>query len=197
MHAYTASAQVDGYVAAYEVLSDWNSSLTWNLANSATNPAGQLAGTFTDYVHVYTEQDNNNYFYPNGDTFSWNITPIVKKWYEGNNYGVSFAAPSEESFTGIAKFLSNDYSVNSVRPSLCITYSDMKGLEDYWTYTFQDAGFAGSGYVNSATGNLSWTIPTLTTTDALMPLTPTLVYNFCTDLPITVIRTFSLPTHIQ
>ena len=179
MHAYTASAQVDGYVAAYDVLTDWNSSLTWNLANSSSNPAGQLADTFTDYAHVYTENDDDYYYYPNGDTFSWNITPIVKKWYEGNNYGVSFAAPSGVSFTGIAKFLSNDYSVYSVRPSLCITYSDMKGLEDYWSFASQDAGFAGQAYINNATGNLVVSIPTLTTTDAIMPVSPALVYNHC------------------
>ena len=53
----------------------------------------------------------------------------------------------------------------------------MKGLESYWTYTSQSAGFAGLGSINNATGNLVFSIPTLTTTDFLMPFTPTLVYN--------------------
>lgn len=178
MHAYTNNSMVDGYVAAYEVLTDWDAALTWNSATASSNPSGQMADTFTDYTKVETFYSPGSYSFPN-DEFTWNITPIVKKWYTGDNFGVAFAAPSGASFTGLAQFRSNDYSTASVRPSLCITYSDMKGLEDYWSYTAQDAGFAGQAYINNATGNLVVNIPTLTTTDFLMPITPSLVYNHC------------------
>ena len=53
----------------------------------------------------------------------------------------------------------------------------MKGVEDYWSYSSQSAGFAGTGSVNHATGNLVFSIPTLTSIDALIPVSPTLVYN--------------------
>ncbi len=178
LNCFTANAVLDGYVGVYDVTSDWTSSLTWQNVTNGT--AGVPASTFTDYCRIQTfNPDGNGYYLPDPE-FSWNVTPIVKKWYEGENYGMMFQ-PATGTFTGIAQFRSNDYSTSSVRPQLSVTYVDMKGIEDYWTYTSQDAGFAGTGYVNNATGNLVWTIPTLTTTDALMPVSPALVYNFCTD----------------
>ena len=53
----------------------------------------------------------------------------------------------------------------------------MKGVEDYFAFSSHSAGAAGSGSVNLATGALTLAIPTLSTTDSLMPYTPTLVYN--------------------
>lgn len=100
-----------------------------------------------------------------------------EKWYAGQNYGVMFAPATGTTFSGTAQFRSNNYSDSAKRPQLCITYRDMKGLEDYWSYSSQGAGFAGAGSVNHATGNLVFTIPTLTSTDALMPFTPTLTFN--------------------
>ena len=178
LNCFTANAVLDGYVGVYDVTSDWTSSLTWQNVTNGT--AGVPASTFTDYRRIQTFNPDGNGYYLSDPEFSWNVTPIVKKWYEGENYGMMFQ-PATGTFTGIAQFRSNDYSTSSVRPQLSVTYVDMKGIEDYWTYTSQDAGFAGTGYVNNATGNLVWTIPTLTTTDALMPVSPALVYNFCTD----------------
>ena len=105
------------------------------------------------------------------------MTPIVKKWYGGQNYGLMLAPATGTTFEGTAKFRSNDYSVGLKRPQLCISYRDMKGVEDYLSYSSQSAGFAGAGSVNHANGNLVFAIPTLTSTDALLPFTPTLVYN--------------------
>ena len=142
LFAYEGNSSFSGYVAAYEVTSDWTASLTWNSA-FGTSPAGAVAATFSDFRHVasqdYTGQPLSD------DEFRWNITPIVKKWYNGSNYGVAFAAPSGAGFTGAANFYSNDFASDYVRPSLCITYSDMKGLEDYWSFASQDAGFPRTG----------------------------------------------------
>ena len=172
MTCFSLHESIDGYVGVYKVTSDWDSDLTWQAVLDGDH--GTPAASPSDYLKLQTVSGA-------GDTpLTWDVTQIVNSWYENVNYGLMFQ-PAASGFSGIAKFRSNDYSTASVRPSLCITYSDMKGLEDYWTYTSQDAGFAGSGYVNSATGNLVWAVPTLTTTDALMPLTPTLVYNYCTD----------------
>ena len=179
MHAFANNSMVDGYVAAYDVMTDWDTSLTWNSATASSNPSGQIADTFTDYNRIFTSYLAGIYYFAYTSEFTWNITPIVKKWYDGDNFGVAFAAPTGVSFTGLAQFRSNDYSTASVRPSLCITYSDMKGLEDYWSFATQDAGYAGQAYINNATGNLVVNIPTLTTTDFLMPITPSLVYNHC------------------
>ena len=169
MTCFSLHESIDGYVGVYKVTSDWDSDLTWQAVLDGDH--GTPAASPSDYLKLQTVSGA-------GDTpLTWDVTQIVNSWYENVNYGLMFQ-PAASGFSGIAKFRSNDYSTASVRPSLCITYSDMKGLEDYWTYTSQDAGFAGSGYVNSATGNLIWTIPTLTTTDALFSITPSLVYNY-------------------
>ena len=178
MACYTNSA-MHGYVAAYDVLTDWQSDLTYAMTIAEENPKGVPATDFTDFqeLQCYIVDEYGNYDLNNYWGYYWNITPIVKKWYAGQNYGVMFAPATGTTFTGTAQFRSNNYSNSAKRPQLCITYRDMKGLEDYWSYSSQGAGFSGAGSVNHATGNLVFTIPTLTGTDALMPFTPTLVYN--------------------
>lgn len=177
MNCYT-STELNGYVGVYDVLSGWDATLTWqDVVNGA---AGVPAETFSDYQRVYTiSTDGQSYYLPQSE-YTWNVTPIVRKWYAGENYGLMFQ-PANGSFTGTAMFRSNDYNTSSVRPQLMVTYVDMKGLEDYWSFTPMDAGFAGQAYINNATGNLVVNIPTLTSTDALMPVTPSLVYNLCMD----------------
>lgn len=170
---------LQGYVAVYDILTDWDSTLTWDMATSATNPEGQPATVFTDFQEIYTTDSDGTGDYVLNDYWGyyWNVTPIVKKWYAGENYGLMLAPATDTIFTGIAKFYSNDHTVAAERPQLCIQYRDMKGIEDYWSYSSQSAGFAGTGSINNATGNLVFSIPTLTTTDALMPITPAMVYN--------------------
>ena len=184
--AYITSAQfslkcftntgMEGCVAVYDVLTDWDSSLTYDETVATTSPKGKPAEHFSDFQNIYYY--SANHFSSNilsGAT--WNVTPIVKKWYAGENYGLMLAPATDTTFTGTAQFYSNDHTVQAERPQLCIEYRDMKGVEDYWTFSSQSAGFAGTGSVNNATGNLVFSIPTLTTTDALMPITPAMVYN--------------------
>ena len=100
---------------------------------------------------------------------TWDVTQIVNSWYENVNYGLVLQ-PAASGFSGCAGFFSNNYGTGSVKPSLCITYTDVRGVEDCRSYTSQDAGFAGQAFVDNATGNLVVSIPTLTTADALCAL---------------------------
>ena len=161
----TSSNTLSGYVGVYDILTNWDSTLTANKVASASNPQGTPDSDFVDYHQIISGERD----------YTWNITPIAKKWYEGTNYGLVLRVIKEKSYSGTAYFYSNNASAQ--KPKLCIRYQDMKGLEDYWSFSSQSAGFAGTGAVNHATGNLVFAIPTLTTTDALMPFTPTLVYN--------------------
>lgn len=151
------------YVAAYEVLTDWNESLTWNQYSSTTSPKGKLGTDIIDYNLIKR------------DFYTWNITPLVEKWYSGTNYGVAFNTPP--GVTAGVSMCSSEDPVAADRPCLIIKYVDMKGVEDYLPYSSHHAGIAGAGSVNMATGQLTLAIPTLSTTDSLMPYTPTLVYN--------------------
>ena len=157
------------YVGAYQVISDWDETLTWNDTISATSQ-GVMSDTVLDYNYILSSGDN---------WFSWNITNVVKEWYsdESLNYGIGFKLVSETTASENAIFLSSEYSTEANRPRFTIVYKDIKGIESYWTYGNQNAGFAGTGYVNYATGNLIFGKSLLSTTDSLIPYTPSLVYN--------------------
>ena len=168
----------NGYVGAYEVTSQWTAEKgNWDVSD------GQLSQEYVDFQHVYSylyREDGREDYYTvisNSGIFYWNITSIVKKWYTNSdyNYGIALAPIDGTEFKGTATFYSDNATSNI--PRLIVQYMDMKGIEDYWTYSEQSAGNAGVGAVNNATGNLVFSIPTLTTTNALMPCTPSLVYN--------------------
>ncbi|MBQ8380701.1 MAG: RHS repeat-associated core domain-containing protein, partial [Clostridia bacterium] len=151
------------YVGAYEVLSNWDESLTYTQYTSTTSPKGNHSQNPVSFNMVRSEY------------YTWNITPLVRKWYAGTNYGVAF-----DRVNGLycsASFISSESAYTDILPYLTISYRDMKGIEDYYTYTSHSLDNGGTGSINLATGQLSFAIPTLTTTDAIMPITPTLVYN--------------------
>ena len=160
MYAFAAAGS-SSYIGVYQVTSDWTQSLTW-AGVVASAPAGSIAETYIDARPM-----------SNKGTFSWNVLPIVQSWYDGTNYGLALECLT----SGTSTFYSDDFNTLSRSPQLCITYRDAKGIEDYWTYSSQDLGFAGTGHVNLATGNLTFAVPTLSTLDALMPFTLSLVYN--------------------
>ncbi len=72
-------------------------------------------------------------------------------------------------------FYTGEYGVSA--PSLTIKYKSLTGLESHWTTTDHSAGFAGNGYVNNRTGELTFAINTLSTIDSLMPTGFPLIYN--------------------
>ena len=159
--------ETDYSIGIYDVLTNWDATLVWNQAYATTNPQGQRASTYTcdERVGAY------------GSYSTLNITPIAKGWYEGENYGLCIAAKNPNQKGGVMIYSSDDSSYMSSFPTVTICYEEIRGIEDYWSYATQDAGFAGSGAINYANGQLTFAVPTLTTTDALFGFTPTLYYN--------------------
>lgn len=149
------------YIGAYEILDDWDETLTWTKFDNNASPQGTL-GKMVDYVYIQ---------FPGA--YTWNITELVQEWYRGNNFGVAFKCIPKANT--MAYFHSANATSN--RPSLVVTYRDMKGIESYWPTTSHSAGLAGNGTINLANGNLIFTIPTITTTDSIFSYTPTLVYD--------------------
>ncbi len=167
----------DSYMGAFQVTTNWDNSLTWNDYISSSPKGDYELDGYTDFSVVSVTNNVTE-----STWLTWNITSIVKNWYAGQpNYGVTISdinRGTEGYSARNIQFASNDYSITvRLRPKLVISYKDMKGIEDYWTTTSQNAGIAGAGHVNNATGDLSFTIGTLSTTDSLMPYTPTLTYN--------------------
>ncbi len=164
---YNSTSTKLAAVGIHNVISDWSAGLTYS-QTIATTHHGKIDDNVIDYQKIETTGE-----------YTWNITDLVRNWYSGTtaNYGVSLQHVFSSTAKSLVQFRSNDYSAVDERPRLMITYKDQFGLEDYWTYFTHNAGLAGVASVNLANGYLIYNTGTLTTTDSLMPFTPTLVYN--------------------
>ena len=140
-----------GYVGAYLKTSA-------HLYETASSPV--------DYNYIVA---NENGVYGINGWYSWNIVDLARAWYNGTaNNGVALKLiEGEENII---------FSIES-QPLITISYRDMKGIESYWSYLTQNVGMAGNGAVNLATGNLTFEIGTLTTTEKIFGFTPTMIYN--------------------
>lgn len=162
---HTASDSVC-YIGAYEVLTDWDGTITWNDHVNSSLPQGKLGNYTVDYNYIR---------YAEG--YTWNITSLVKKWYSGANYGVAFKEIS--GYTASVGLISVENTENEYsRPYISIAYNDLSGVEDYFPMISQSAGRGGTSSINLATGNLTLATPTLSTTDYLYSYSPNLIYNF-------------------
>ena len=90
----------------------------------------------------------------------FHVTKLIRKWYEGNNYGILLKAQSEDVLAD-ARFVASEYAVgdgtgitSSMFPAGTIYYRDSVGIEDYYSYHEQNVGRAGTVHVNDFNGNL-------------------------------------------
>ena len=167
---YTA-VSASGHVGIYAVTSDFTSALTWNAINSTASPSGTVDSRTYDYISFNNSTSSNG--------FVFDITPLVKDWYDNDkpNYGICLKPVTGTTFTGSMRWNTSENTTTGSRPCLQISYRNMGGVESYWSTTSASAGFAGSGSVNMRLGYLTFAFGGLSTTDAILPYTPTLVYN--------------------
>ena len=172
-NAYISEATVSYYathvsapmaLGAHLVTVEWGSALTYN---SYIGGAAAYESAYQDIAEPLFDE-----------YVEFDITDAVKRWYGGTaNYGIAIKPISGAGYASTDYVTFNPIENNNYRPMLSVCYRVISGIEDYWSYSTQSAGIAGTGYVNLATGLLTFTIPLLSTTDFLMPYTPTLVYN--------------------
>lgn len=164
---------IDGTSAArtvqvHRVLQDWDvSTITWD-----NKP-----------MYEETIQDCCKYTVGDGKWVSFDITRLVKDWYQnGNNFGLMMKDDYETS--GYTEFLSSDChdDFKEMRPRIDITYVNYSGLESYWTYHTQSAGRAGTVHVNDYNGNLIMVHDVAATSGSRMPAEVSLYTIQMTDL---------------
>ncbi|MBY6801068.1 DNRLRE domain-containing protein [Clostridium botulinum] len=150
-------------VNVHEVKKDWSSKgITWNNKPDYNNEV-------LDYEMVKERKK-----------YSWDISSLAKKWYtEGSNYGIMFKQKQENPGSGVNEFLSSDNGdqYSAYRPVANIAYVNTSGIENYWTYHSQDAGRAGTVYVNDYTGNLTLIHDDLELNGNKMPISLKHIYN--------------------
>lgn len=151
------------------VTSSWDTNkVTWN-----TKPS--VNSTILDYKMLSeTALGVNKYLY-------FEITDLVRGWYSGEyaNYGVSLSTDKTSSSKAwILSSRYDEFTQKEYRPILKITYRNMSGYEDYWSYTDLPAGRNGHISVNNFNGNLVFSQP-VTQGDGgnIMPVNISLIYN--------------------
>lgn len=107
------------------------------------------------------------------------ITDIVRGWYADPNSNHGLSLSTTKTAAAKAWFYSINYTTYpSNRPVLTVSYRNMSGYEDYWSFTDIAAGRGGTASVNNYNGNFIFSQPL--TQDAggnLMPVNISLVYN--------------------
>ena len=168
-------------VGAYEISTNWSNYLCYEDTLDVIGDCeyyygkGKISGNVVDYATVFMPA-----IYDKTERIEWNITEIAKLWFSGYNYGVGFKL-MPDNVGNVAYLKSTEYNAtpktDEYKPTFILRYVDTKGIEDYYSYSSQSAGLAGSSSINLATGNLTFAISTLTSSDHLMPVSPTLVYE--------------------
>lgn len=142
----------------------------WSVSTLCWNNMPSYNPTVEDYAMIQTS----------GRCY-WNVTDLVRDWYETENYGVVIKATDEMETSAHSdkwkEFYSCNYADDPTDPCLTIMYRNNNGLENYWDYTTYSAGRAGTGYINNYTGNLVWVRPDMGFGGNRMPVTINHVYN--------------------
>ena len=151
-------------VGVYKVTSNWTPS---TLTASHTS-IGALSESPYDIITLFDDYT----------PAEWDITRIAKEWLDGStNYGICLKALSNVNSPRHYAYLSSGNWQYMEGPRIEITYVDTIGLENYFSYYSSSASGAGSGYVNSFTGNLTFVHSAFSTADEILPYTVSLVYN--------------------
>lgn len=99
------------------------------------------------------------------------ITNMVRRWYEGKNFGFAMQVDTKGKVASIATTVSN--------PTLSITYMSRAGLEDTLAYESHGFGRAGTAHVGLFNGNLVVEHADTTTRGNRMPVSVRHYYNSC------------------
>ncbi|MDF2700128.1 MAG: wapA1, partial [Haloplasmataceae bacterium] len=130
-----------GQINVYKNTQSFNpSTVTWNLRPNHDSRV----------VDYYTIVGTNN-------KYIFDITKPVKEWQATGNPMTTGFTIAEDEWQG--KYISvnqmESYTEGD-RPLITIGYEEPAGLKDYWTYTSQDMGMLGTGYISDYTGNLTF-----------------------------------------
>ena len=151
-------------IGVYKVTSSW----TPSTLVASYSSIGSLSDNPYDIITLESTQSSAE----------WNITDIAKEWLSGsNNYGVCLKALSGIGVDNRFAALGSGNMQYVEGPRIEITYMDTVGLENYFSYYSSSASGAGTGYINSFSGNLTFVHNIFSTADEILPYTLSLVYN--------------------
>jgi len=107
--------------------------------------------------------------------YAWDITGITKGWYVNKPNNGLMVKSDNENVNLYSEFYSSDST--GVRPFITVHYVNNSGLENYWTYTTQKVGRAGTAYVNDYDGNFVFIHDDIQMNGNRMPISLSHVFN--------------------
>jgi RHS repeat-associated protein len=125
---------------------------------------------------------------PTNYCYKWNITSLIDSYYETKNSDEipQNYAPGmmlrykDESVTDndfYAGFHSGNSSEDYCFPSITISYTDTKGIEDYYDYFASSLDDSGASYVNAFNGGLNYVNTVLSESGTRLPASVSVYYN--------------------
>lgn len=145
-----------------EVLEDWSSrTITWN-----NQPA--ISDMDTDVVIIPASVGT-------GSQFAFDISNLVRKWYQGENYGVAFERKITSTPNTI-DFGSSDSVYH--KPVVMINYVSFAGLQSHLAYDTMDCASSGSAHVNLYNGDLVIECPLTRCGGNRMPVSLTAYFGY-------------------
>ena len=142
----------------------WLESFTWN-----THPG-------YNKTHVYDYQTVT----PQSKEVSWDITKLVKKWYEEgtSNRIIMFKMMNESELKQHLYYASTCfYAYNTDGPVLVVSYRNNTGIEPYYTYATMNGLASGTAHIADATGQLKVAKELFGYASTSNPFSLNLVYN--------------------
>ncbi len=145
---------------------------TWDTTTLCWNQQPQSQNEILDYKMLTPETSIKTYL-------KFEVTDLVRGWYSGDieNNGIVFS--TDKTSPAKAWFFSSNYTTYNVnRPLLLISYRNMTGYENYWSYTSLPAARYGTASVNNFNGNLIFSEKVSPDNGGnLMPVALQLTYN--------------------
>ena len=178
--SFYTSSMSDQQIDIHPLTESWTQTgVTWNNQPSYDT-------TIYDYNYIRQSDVENA-----ANWKSYDITRIVKEWYEGTltNNGVLIKQNAENGTVANNAangwFWSEKYNdVTDAYPAIYINYRNNKGIEDYWSYSAYGIGNAGTAYINDYSGNLVYELPLLSSISERMPIELCGYYNtYCAGEP--------------
>ncbi|PKK99092.1 MAG: hypothetical protein CVV57_04600 [Tenericutes bacterium HGW-Tenericutes-2] len=139
-----------------------------NIDNSIDNSI-DIEDRIIDYRMVNKLDSVQHYYF--------DITELLFKWQNNDDDKRIIELRNEDETIVDYVFFDSTENSSGIKPLLEIGYIDSTGLKDYWTYSNQNAGLAGGGYVSDFTGKLTFIRNDLSFSTERQSLSSSFTYN--------------------
>jgi len=175
-YPYNTSQILNEIIDIHRVTSDWTElGANWSTMGNAYD--SRVEGAFNFYGWYFLNANNQ----PTIMTETADITYLVQKWYTDTpNYGIMLKLSKEQYNLDIVPlFFSKDfqnYTGDSPKPLLAITYRNQNGIESYMNYETHSISKC-KAYHNIYNGNLCCVFDLCSTEIGKSPMNIKLIYN--------------------